>query len=189
MSSLSVTQFNYEELDPATRHWMLEEFRREEDTNPYRSSRLSAEGLAAFPTAMEETIRSGNEQTLFEALREPRYWLKMESSKRGDRKVPVNAPESFSITEFNTWYVRGLARRLLEEGVEHCQVYRAAPAWEPRAECVQHDGQVYPVGIIYDGHRARYWPPPGNPSILSIPVGPNCHHTIRRHLEDTASPN
>jgi hypothetical protein len=32
---------------------------------------------------------------------------------------------------------------------------------------------------VYDGHRARYWPTE-NPTAVSVPFGPNCHHTIRR---------
>jgi hypothetical protein len=36
------------------------------------------------------------------------------------------------------------------------------------------------VREIHDGHRARYWPAPGNPGAFSIPFAPGCHHTIRR---------
>ena len=68
---------------------------------------------------------------------------------------------------------------LIDEGEEYCQVYRSAPAWESRAECLQHDGKIYSVQEIYNGHRARYWPSPSNPTALSIPVGINCHHSIR----------
>jgi hypothetical protein len=93
------------------------------------------------------------------------------------------AAERLAVTEFNTWYVRGLAKRLLDEGVTQCQVYRAAlPKWEP-ADCTKHEGQAYPVKDVYDGHRAKYWPEPRNPNAFSIPAGPSCHHTIRRPLK------
>lgn len=182
--------FQFEELDETTRRFMLEEFKAEESGTPYRSPSLSPRGVQAFPTLMEEAIRSGNEQTLSRALANPSYWNPDEPyprAKTGKRKMkPDKAAERLAITEFNIWYVRGLAKRLLEEGEHSCQVYRAAPAEEPRGECLQHDGKTYPLQDIYDGHRARYWPKPGNPRALSIPVGPNCHHTIRRLRRETS---
>lgn len=178
--------YDFEELDGKTRKWMLEEFRDEEGSGePYRSPRLSPLGLEAFPKEMERAIREGNEETLAQALSNTAYWRSSETSQRlgkiYQKKInPRKAAESLAYTEFNTWYVRGFARRLIEEGEEYCQVYRAASAWEPREECLRHEGTVYKVKEIYDGHRARYWPSPGNKNALSIPVGPYCHHTIKR---------
>jgi len=177
--------FRFEDLDSVTRSRMLEEFRAEEGTRPYWSQRLSQRGLAEFSKLMEQAIASGNEVSLAQVLADPAFWKPsapfVRSRKTHYRSInPTKAAESLAVTEFNTWYVRGFARRLLEENEELCEVYRAAPAWEPRRECLQHDGRTYPVLEIYNGHRARYWPPPGNPGALSIPVGTNCHHTIRR---------
>jgi hypothetical protein len=178
--------YKFEELDDITRKWMLEEFLAEERSgNPYRSSRLSHSGLEVFPKEMEKSIREGNEETLVQALSNSAYWQALETSHRGVKPYsksisPRKAAEALAYTEFNTWYVRGFARRLIEEGEKSCQVYRAAPAWEPRAECLKHEGKIYDVKEIYNGHRAGYWPPPGNPNVLSIPVGTYCHHSIRR---------
>lgn len=181
--------FQFEELDQTTRRFMLQEFKAEESGTPYRSPRLSPRGRQAFPMLMEEAILSGNEETLARTLSNPSHWNPYETYVREgvtrQRKVtPGKAAESLAITEFNTWYVRGLAKRLLEEGEHVCQVYRAAPAWEPRGECLKHDRQIYSLQEVYDGHRARYWPEPGNPKVVSIPVGPNCHHTIRRARQE-----
>ncbi len=135
---------------------------------------------------MRVAIAEGNEQTLSAAMRQPGYWQPMETYvlKGVTRERNVNvaqATERLCLTEFNTWYVRGLAARLLEEKVTHCQAYRAdTPKWEP-GECSAHEGQVYTVQQIYDGHRRRYWPEPGDTTVDSIPFGPGCHHTIRRH--------
>ena len=54
------------------------------------------------------------------------------------------------------------------------------PKWEESPECKAHEGQVVLVETIYKGHRAGYWPEPGNKSILTVPLGPGCHHTVRR---------
>ena len=179
--------FLFEELDDGiTRGYMLQEFNIEQESgNPYESKLLTAVGLEAFPKAMAEAIQYGNEETLSAALSNPKYWHLEETRTRAGKLyrakiTPSKAAERLAQTEFNTWYVRGLAKKLLEEGEQFCQVYRAAPAWEPREECLSHEGKTYPVKDIYEGHRIRYWPPPGNPGALSIPAGPYCHHTIRR---------
>ena len=142
-------------------------------------------GKEGLPLLMEEAIRSGNEVSLGRVLANPSFWKGREAYERAGRSRtrainPVKDAMALAITEFNTWYVRGFARRLIEEGEELCEVYRADYAWEPRAECLDHEGVRYSVRDVYNGHRARYWPEPGNPAALSIPVGTNCHHSIRR---------
>lgn len=176
----------FEELDDITRRYMLEEFEEEElQGNPYRAKRLSAIGSTEFPGLMRQAIRSGNEVTLIRSLLSSQYWYPTEPYNRSgmthQRKVNTpQAAELLGLTEFNTWYVRGLAKRLMEEGITQCQVYRASePKWE-RGECTEHEGKIFPIIEIYNGHRAKYWPEPGNPYAISIPLGPNCHHTIRR---------
>jgi hypothetical protein len=98
-----------------------------------------------------------------------------------ERRVNVRqASERLALTEFNTWYVAGFAHRLVDEGVTECEVYRAAEPKFEHASCSSHELQVYPLAGIIAGHRASYWPDAGDPSKLSIPAGPGCHHTIRR---------
>ena len=176
---------NFKELDETTRRCMLQEFEIEiASQNPYFGRNLSAAGRAAFPEMMREAIISGNEETLGAALNRADLWNEMETYERNgvfrERRINVRqASERLALTEFNTWYVRGLSRRLIDEGVTHCQAYRAAqPRWEP-ADCTAHENQVFIVREIYDGHRARYWPVV-NENAVSIPFGPGCHHTIRR---------
>ena len=178
----------FNELDEATREWMLRRFEAEESSgNPYRSEVLSQLGLADWPDIMRQAITDpeGSEVTLAHALNRPDYWQASETYVRNGiaRQRSVNltqASERLAITEFNTWYVAGLAARLQEEGVADCRVYRAGiPKWQP-AECSVHEGQTYDVAEIIAGHRIGYWPPPGVPGQLSIPAGPGCHHTIER---------
>ncbi len=176
----------FEELDEKTRGHMLAEFEAEEASgNPYRGERLSAQGRNIFSDLMREAIRSGSEQSLLAALSNPAFWNPSEEYERNGvvrtRRINIQqAAEQLSLSEFNSWYVRGLAKRLIDEGVRSCQAYRASmPKWEP-GECGAHEGQVYAVEEIYRGHRARYWPKPGDPSAISIPFTPGCHHTIRR---------
>lgn len=175
----------YDELDSVTREWMLKEFRIEqEETNPYRSKEMTGLGKSKFTEIIEEAILEGNEVSLAADLVNTKFWQPYTNysvkGKIRKRKVnPLDSSKRFALTEFNTWYVRGLCRKLMEEGVESCEVYRAAYASEPRPDCQDHDGKTFKVLDVYKGHRARYWPIV-NKTAFSIPIGPNCHHTIRR---------
>ena len=176
----------FDELDGTTRRYMLEEFLAEEaGGNPYRGKNLSIEGLKVFPRLMRDAIEQGDEGTLSAALSDSHFWNPTEVYVRDgiprDRKINVlQAAQRLAGSEFNTWYVRGLSRRLLDEGVVECEVYRTAqPKWEP-AECREHEGQILAVQDVYDGHRARYWPEPGTQGVVCVPFQPGCHHSIRR---------
>lgn len=179
-------RLNLEELDNTTRTYMLEAFEAEEASRaPYRSKALSKLGLGVFPEAMRNAIRTETEEGMRVELTQPAYWNPTETYVlKGvvrERKINIGqASERLALTEFNTWYVRGLSTRLLAEGVEYCQAYRAAEPRREPGECAEHEGEVFLVQDIYDGHRARYWPEPGNPTAVSIPFGPGCHHSIRR---------
>lgn len=177
----------FEELNTRTRSYMLEEFRAEQlNLATYRPKVLTPKGEAPFVGIMEEHLTAGNEATLTVALSPSRYWV--ETGTRHTRRGPVSyflpaveRARVFGLTEFNTWYVRGLCRSLMEEGITECEVYRAETSYEPRGECLQMEGLVLNVADVYQGHRARYYPEDTkDPHALSIPVGPNCHHSVRR---------
>ena len=180
---------NLEELTPAIRVHMLDEFRVEQLGTvcaPYRPRVLTALGESVFVSIMEEHLANGDEVSLALALSPSSYWF--ERGTRNTKKGPVSyfmsgeqRAKVFAITDFNTWYVRGLCRQLLLEGVKECEVYRTAPAYEPRGECLSLEGHKLSVLDVYDGHRRRYHPETSKDiTALSIPAGPNCHHSIRR---------
>jgi hypothetical protein len=180
---------HFEDLDATTRAFMLEEFEAEQRGEaPWRSVELTPVGQEAYVEQLREAIRGGDEEGLCVSLARAPYWNQMETYTRNgvtrERMINVRqAAERLAMTEFNTWYVRGLARRLLFEGATQCRVIRAAP---PRREnghcgtCLAYEGAVLRVQEVYEGHRARYWPEPGDPAALTIPFHPGCHHTIGR---------
>lgn len=165
-----ITVLEFEELDDETRKWMLDEFEKEENSDPYRSSRLNSVGQEKFEEIMRNAIRFGDISSLATALSDPTFWK---------NNIPRNATKLLAHTEFTTWYTRGFAKRLMEEGIDLCEIYRAEMAVTPRCECTRREGQTVKVKDIYDGHRAKYRPI-SNPGAFSIPSGPLCHHTIRR---------
>jgi hypothetical protein len=170
----------FEELDTVTRKWMLEEFKAEESSHPYRSPSLSKAGQTLFPIELDEAIREGDDESLAKVMSNPLYWVEFEPSPLGGvrRTEPAKAALDLARQEFNTWYVRGLARRLLGEGEEFCQVYLAEDEVQDD-DCTLYQNKVFRVRFVYNGHRAKYWPKE-NREAFSIPCGPACRHTIRR---------
>ena len=131
----------YPELDEKTRAIMMSEFDAEQaGANPYRSKALSAHGQEVFPQLMREAIRQGTEVTLTAALAEISLWEPIEKFMRDGvqcertRNIQQSA-ERLALTEFSTWYVRGLARRLMDEGVTKCQVCRGAQPKKEPGDC------------------------------------------------------
>lgn len=177
---------NYHDLDDKTREYMLKEFEKEENGgNPYRSKTLSMQGVSVFPDLIRNAIKSGNEISLCSAIEQENYWDSQEAYTRSGitrtrRRNIAQSAKRLVLSEFSTWYVRGFAKRLLDEGVEKCRVYRGEqPKWEP-GECAMHEGLVVSVQEVYENHRVRYWPEPGNIEAFSVPFGPGCHHIIER---------
>lgn len=182
------------ELDETTRQHMLREFRAEQsntDIGPYRPRAYIGRD-DFFVRAMERALSEGDEISLMEDLTDPSLWDEY-SVRPGKRRLveytdryDVQA-KRFAITDFNTWYVRGLAARLIEERVDRCEIYRADAAYQPRNECRRLEGLQLSVSQVYEGHRIRYHAVRVDRRALSIPVGPNCHHSIRRINGDEGS--
>lgn len=176
----------FEELDETTRRFMIGGFEAEWANGArYEPRDLSAAGLDAFPDLMRAAIETGNEESLSTSLMRPEYWNPTRTYMRRGNPVTqeINVRQSSELlgrNEFNTWYVWGLANRLIDESVEMAQIYRAAPPKWEIAECSTHEGEVRPVIDFQHGHRARYWPEI-NDLAFSIPWVPGCHHTIRRY--------
>lgn len=184
---------NFEELDAVTRRFMRAEFDAEEAVRPYRSPRLSAAAAAAFADVMRTAIDLWDEVHVQDRFVLAHHWHPTETYQlKGSTHTrainPIAAAELLGLGEFNTWYVRGLAARLLDEGETVCEVYRASEPKFTHASCSSHEGRTYRVQEVYDGHRRGYWPP-GHAAGFSIPAGPGCHHTIRRiPTQNTARP-
>jgi len=145
---------------------------------------LTDAGWEAFPYAMREALAERDDEWLRAQMSNLEFWNThlVRRTKNGETLVNYDKPEAvrkLCLGEFNIAYIRGLATALLARGETNCEVYRADSAYEPRPECAAWEGKQFPLQDVIDGHRARYFPPPGDRSIFSIPSGPNCHHSIR----------
>jgi hypothetical protein len=77
-----------------------------------------------------------------------------------------------------TAYVRSVATLAQMEGIGTCVIYRAALAGVPRDSCTYMEDVTITCAAILEGHRAYDRAHQGRAEI-SIPAGPNCHHSVR----------
>ncbi|MFQ5909807.1 MAG: hypothetical protein ACE5IJ_03695 [Thermoplasmata archaeon] len=154
---------------------MLEEL--EDDVNQntlYRSKRLNQRGRTEYPGSLRNAIQDGNDATLAQAIRAG-HLLKLRIRRRKPKGgftlalIPRNAPETLAEGEFNRFYLRGLSRRALNDGIPHLLVYRAKRVGRPRSGSQARIGmRVSPDELLADLREHA-----GDYAILGIPAGPN----------------
>lgn len=171
----------YENLDEATRRFMLEEIEMDiADGTIYISSYLNDHGCATWPDLMRRAAESGNDDTLATAIRHDDC-LKTHVQRRKPKggftvaAVPYTAHETMGEGEFNRYYCRGLCHRAVEEGIPDLEVYRAKEVREPRWQSQEKLGmRVDPRTILEDLRQTQ-----GVEPALGLPPGPNSGLTLR----------
>jgi hypothetical protein len=131
------------------------------------------------PALLREAVQHGTEQTLAQALARSEYWNAYETRVRQGRahqaRVPHNAHETFAEGEFNRFYVRGLCRRAMAEGINELEVYRAGAVMNPRSQSQAMIGKRIGPGPLLNDLRTHQGVEPA----LGIPPGPNSGLSIR----------
>lgn len=177
--------FKFEELDNETRAYMLRFVEEQMAKGPlWPSERFTERGRADYPEKLKEAVSSGNEIALANLLDNAEYWETHELDGRTGRmkKVPYNRHEQFAISEFNTYYVQGLANKLLEAGITKCEIYRAdePKRYGPPCPLIDYEGIPIEIKMVIAGYRRYEWPQPVNPQGIRVPAHTNCHHSIKR---------
>ena len=87
-----------------------------------------------------------------------------------------NAAEVLGEGEFNRYYIRGLARRAIEDDISTLVVYRAKPARNPRPESEALVETALAPQELLEDLRAH----PGDElPALGVPSGPNSGLSVR----------
>jgi hypothetical protein len=133
---------NLADLDHLTRRYMLDELeadvaRRDLYLSPY----LTEAGRAEYVPALRAAIRGGDEASLADDLRRPGRVQTPGGWHAGAqaRGLPSTAPAALAEAEFHRYYVRGLCRRALADGIRTLVIHRAKEALPLRANA---DGMV-----------------------------------------------
>jgi len=163
----------YQNLDSITRGWMQEESLQ---GGHHQSPRLTAVGLAAWPGLLDRAFAEHNDDWLCNQLMQLGYMRHEELYTRNGvpRKRAVNIPSSAQMLaegEFNRFYVRGLCRRAIDEGIPTLTVYRAKFVAHPRPESEAKIGTQVPVDELLNHLRRQDFV--SVDSALAIPSGPN----------------
>jgi hypothetical protein len=151
------------------------------DAWPY-GAYLSASGWERYLDSMPVALAEQGMAWLAAEMSDQKFWLTHHIYHRRGRAVRAGVPQPSALValtygEFNTAYVRAVATLAQSEGIETCVIYRGAPASVPRDSCTYMEDVSISISAILDGHRA-YLQDVGQ-SEISVPAGPNCHHSIR----------
>ena len=186
-----MSNFHFADLDRTTRRHMRTEFYLDlTQSRLHLPERLNAGGRVMFPVALEAAIDKGDDATLADALREGGFVREWEEShtragKAVPRHVPWNAADTIAEEAFNRFYIRGVARRALEEGLERVEVYRAKEVSKARPESDSKMGMFLDARRLLEDLRAH----PSDRPELGIPPGPNSGVSVRLPQSQPAVPS
>ena len=128
----------FENLDDRTRELMLEELDYDiAHSQLHISPFLSGQGQRDYAFLLREALQNGTDESLAENLRAHRRINRTQPRRqpKGGYSIaatPENAAGLLAESEFNRYYIRGLARRAIEDDVQELVIYRAKPAKNPR---------------------------------------------------------
>jgi hypothetical protein len=168
-------------LDSRTRRYMLDELEHDvERGSLYFSPRLSERGRRDYESLLRAAIESLNDVLLADSLRVNNRLKDWEQrhTKSGEVvevKVPYTAADTLAEGEFNRFYVRGICRRAIEEGVRDVIVYRAKQPNRPRPQSEALLGLRLNARELLDDLRGHTEDKPH----LVIPPGPNSGLSVK----------
>lgn len=172
---------NLANLDEQTRRYMRAELKEDVARGQlYVSQRLSPTGEADWPALLEAAIDAGDDASLARELQTGGRLNAYETRRTPSggtttAKVPATAAETLAEGEFNRYYIRGLCRRALEEGLGMVEVYRAKQVSRPRPESERLIGQQVDPQALLDDLRTNI----GTDTALGLPAGPNSGLSVR----------
>ena len=172
----------YADLDLETRQFMVEEIDMDVAADKiYRSSYLSQRAQGNWPDMIRNAAQGGSDDSLAAELRRPGVLntTTQRSKPRGfgtiTVRVPHNAAEVMAEGEFNRFYVRGLCRRAIANGIPRLEVYRAKAVANPRPESEARIGHLIdPQAVLVDLRVSQ-----GVETALGIPPGPGSGITVK----------
>jgi hypothetical protein len=157
-------------LDACTRRFMLAELRADLHAGVlYLSPHLNERGRSHYAQLLHAAVATGTERSFADDLSAmdfvelPAHW------KRSDPKEVTEAllaaAELLAEREFHRFYIRGLCRRAIHEGVPSLVIYRAKPAQNGRANSEMMVGvKITASSLLEDLSQVfRTMPPHGLP--------------------------
>lgn len=136
---------------------MLEEFNNDVKHDTYcKSVSLKREKHDKYVEAMREAIMTGTEKTLETAIISQAMFSDVYIDKNGnERKTARRSEERYAGTEFNKYYVRGICRKAISDGVNSVVVYRARHSSMPNPKSEEMIGEKIRAQELLNDVRAN----------------------------------
>ena len=144
---------HYENLDPVTRRYALEELQRDFDNGSFHASdRLRPEAAEEYKKLLYESIRYYDDRWLEERADDLVVEEEPRRTRAGEEtmvKVPDMAVRMLAEGDFNRYYMRGIAQRAMNEGLGVIEVYRARLSLDARPESQDLEGRrLMPADVL-----------------------------------------
>lgn len=154
------------DLDLSTRRFMLAEFQADVAAGLlYLSPHLSGSGRDRYPDLLRTALTTGTEASLADdliasdAVTLADRWHRSSQAQPGEALAAAVA--LLAEREFHRFYIRGLCRRAMEQGVRTLVIYRAKPADPPRSHSEMMVGvEITASSLLEDLSRDFRTPPP-----------------------------
>jgi hypothetical protein len=171
----------YFNLDQRTRQLMLDELDFDIANNQLHISPfLSGQGQRDYVNLLRQAIQSGSDETLEKDLSAHRRITRALPRKKrtggfGVAATPRNAAQILAEGEFNRYYIRALARRAIDDGINELVVYRAKRVRRPRAQSEALIESTLPPKDLLEDLRTN----PDRPPALGVPGGSSSGLSVR----------
>lgn len=166
------------DLSPEVRRYMVEEMQMDLAAGKlYISARLNDFGVKSYPSHLETALRTGTDGSFAASLIgcfHERVERRTPSGGTTTARVPANAHETLAEGEMNRFFIRGLCRLAIDEGLQ-LEVYRAKDAANPRPESTAKVGATVDPKALLSDLRDNI----GVDTVLGLPAGPNSGLSIR----------
>jgi hypothetical protein len=169
------------DLNAATRAAMLAELEEDLAARKVALSPHLREGAGAdYVGLLVAAVKENHDAWLAAALRTKGFVRSHETrpTQHGPKRVtlPPNEPDLLAEAEFNRYYMRGLCRRAIEEGVPTLSICRAKAVDKPRPEADRLVGTPIDPCVLLEALQGGASPdealglPPGRESGLSVRI-------------------
>jgi hypothetical protein len=148
----------YANLDHVTRRAMLGEMDADIASGAiHLSSWLRPSAAAEYQRLLRDALRYYDDLWLEERIAPLLVEVEKRRTSKGDvstARLPDGAARVLAERDFNLYYMRGVARRAIAEGLPDVEVYRARLSLEPRADSSALEGAHIPAKELLSDLRA-----------------------------------
>ena len=150
----------YDDLDPVTRKFALEEFDGDAERATLTiSSRIRPTNTQDYESLLREALAYYDDRWLEDRVEGMVVDFELRHTPSGattTAKLPSYAPRVLAEGDFNRYYMRGVCARAVAEGRAVVEVYRARVSAEPRPESQELEGQRLDAASLLQELRTPY---------------------------------